>query len=115
MEQPSLAYDGNDGGLGLEENPHLGVVFDRDAASASTAKGGDARILPLQFRCFGKESRIAGIRSRPTALNKIDTESIQFLGYADLVENRKRYPRSLRSVPECRIVNRDRFHVMAEI
>ena len=111
MEEPSLTDDSDYGSLGLEEKPHLSVVFDCDAATASAAKGGDAGILPLEFRCFGKESGIPRIRSRPTTFNEIDTEPIQFLGYTDLIKNRKRYSRSLRSIPECRVVNRDRFHV----
>ena len=107
VEQPRLADDGDDGGLGFEDQPHQVVLFHGHAFAARHAERGDLRILPFAPRGLLEELHVLRIAARPAAFNVMNPERIELLRNAELVHGREIDAFALRSVAQRRVVD---FH-----
>src|SRR5260370_33583557 len=88
---------------------HVRVLFDRILGKASCTERSQLRVLELEALSPREKLFILGVRSRPAALNVVDTEVIELLRNHQFVVHRERNGLTLSTVAERRIEGKD-FH-----
>ena len=107
MQVPSLAEDGADLRLRVEQGLELRVVLGPELRAARRSERGDGHVLPVDILGTLEELDVLRVRTRPTALDEIDAEGIEMLGNAQLVIARETEPLHLRAVTQRGVID---FH-----
>src|SRR3989441_8755700 len=104
VQQPGFPDDGNDGGSGFEQQPHLVVGFDAHDFAPSGAKGREFGVLELFAPGLAKEFNVFRIGPGPAPFDVVNAEGVDSLGNAELVGNREVDAFTLAAVTQGRIV-----------
>src|SRR5713101_7293723 len=107
VEVPRLAEDGDDRGARLDERLDVAVLLRPHSRTARRAEGGDLGGLEDSVLNALEEAEVLGVRARPAALDIVDAEGVQALGYADLVLHGEGHALALRPVAQRGVVNLD--------
>ena len=105
MEKPGLSKNRHDRGFRFQQEPDLGVLFNRHPGPTGRAEGGHPTVLQPQPPDLIKIGHVPRIRTGPAALDIINTELIEPLGNQQLVRYGERDALSLGSIAQCGIVD----------
>src|SRR5947209_18080670 len=112
MQIPCLAEDRNRGRPRFDQLAQVRVRLRRVAGEAGGPERGELGVLQLQVARTGEEFAVLRVRPRPSALDVVDAEVIEFLRNDELVVHGERDGFALRAVPEGR-VERVNSHLLA--
>ena len=114
VQTPALAKDRDDGGFSFQERVDVGVRMHSVARVARRAEGGQAGVLELQVAGAREEVLVAGVRTRPAALDVVDPELVEFLGDHQLVVDREGDVFSLGAVTQRGVVGEDSHGIASD-
>ena len=110
VQVPALAEDGHDPGPAVDERLQLLVRVGRDSGAAGAAERRQPGVFESRrFRQLEK-TQVLGVRAGPSAFNVVDADVVQAQGDLELFLGAEGDVLALGAVPECRVVNEDRFH-----
>ena len=110
VQVPALAEDGHDPGPAVDERLQLLVRVGRDTGPAGAAERRQPGVFESRrFRQL-EETQVLGVRAGPSAFNVVDADVVQAQGDLELFLGAEGDVLALGAVPECRVVNEDRFH-----
>ena len=104
---PRFPDEAHDARLGLQEVTEHGTVLSALAGLAGHPEGGQGRLLQRLLRGQAEELRLAGVRSRPSALDEREPGLIEFVKDPQTILDREGQAGALGSVPERGVVQLD--------
>ena len=87
MKAPALSYDSYDRGFRLKQQRDLSVLLRSKIRSASTAEGASSGRFPWPLLRLRKKLDVLWIGARPSPLNVLNPESVEFFRDPNLVLN----------------------------
>src|SRR6478735_8904192 len=108
VEQPRLAEDRHDRGLGGHQLAQVGIVAGLVRAMPGRAERRELRALPAHLASRCEEVDVLRVRPRPAALDERHPELVEHPCHTQLVGERQRDVLALRPVAQCRVVEDDR-------
>ena len=104
VKVPALSKDSYRGSFRSDQFFEILIFCGLNFSAAGRTERGDRRVLPLAAFDALEIFLILRIGTRPSALDVMDAQFIEFLGDLDLVLHCKRDPLGLGTVAQCRIV-----------
>ena len=105
VQIPRLAEDGDDGGLGCDQQLDLRIIGGVGVGAAGGAEGRHARVLQVEFATRArKELNILGVAAGPAAFNVVHAKLIQAARHLEFVIHGEIHAFALRAVTQGGVV-----------